>query len=181
MISNSDLKAIVRKLLADSVAGPVLTKELLASSGTSLECAREEAEKLCDDMIQRSSDAIQDVLDEADEMDGMQSGDAWPNALSEFLPKIRDLADRGSLVDGPELAWDALLHVAEECRLPTSGETRIETGEEDCDEFHKEVDELMLYICKLQEANGQTDWLRDIERKPRIWLLQETAAAPVDF
>jgi hypothetical protein len=181
MISASDLKAIVRKLLTDSVAGPALKEELLTSSNESLIYALEQAERMKQDILKESADAIEEVTDEAYEQDGMQGGDAWSTALSVFLPRIRDLADRGPLVYGPELAWDAVLHVAEECRLPTSGEPQLETGEEDCDEFHNDVDELRLYICKLQEANGQTDWLRDVERMSQIWILQETAAAPVDF
>lgn len=44
MISTSDLKAIVKKLLAHSVAGPIVKEELLASSDDSLVNALEQAE-----------------------------------------------------------------------------------------------------------------------------------------
>lgn len=182
MISASDLKAIVKNLLTHSVTGPIVKEELLASSEKSIVHGLEKAEMMKQYIIKESADAIQRVTEEAYAYGGMEDGSAWSNALSVFLPRIRELADQGRLVYGPDLAWEALLHVADECILPKQGgEIRLQTGEEDCDDFHKEVDELMLYICHLQEADGNTAWLQDFTRKNEIWDLQSSAEPPLGF
>lgn len=182
MISTSDLKAIVKKLLAHSVAGPIVKEELLASSDDSLVNALEQAERLKQNIMKESADAIEEVTEEAYRYKGMEDARAWSGALSVFLPRIRDLADQGPLVYGPDLAWDALLHVANECILPKQGgDVRLQSGEEDCDDFHKEVDELMLHICRLQEADGKTAWLQEFARKNEIWELQDQAEPPHEF
>lgn len=182
LISESDLKDVVTKVLADSVAGPILRKELLASTERSLLYARSEAKDLSQCIQSNAYKAINQVIDEAMDMEGMESSRAWPRALNEYLPQIRFLAERGPLVDGPELAWEALICVADLCITPKIGdEPKLEEGEEGCDKFHEDVDELMLYICKLQQVSGRKTWLHDIARKEEIWDLQESAEAPLEF
>lgn len=182
MISTSDLKAIVKTLLTHSVAGPIVKEELLASSEESIVYSIEQAERLKQCIMKESADAIKKVTEEAYAYGGMEDGSAWSNALSVFLPRIRELADQGRLVYGPDLAWEALLRVAKKCILPKQGgEIRLRTGEEDCDDFHKEVDELMLHICHLQEDDGNTAWLQEFARKNEIWDLQSSAEPPLEF
>lgn len=182
MISASDLKAIVKNLLSHSVAGPVVIEELLASSEDSIVYALEQAERLKQNIMKESADAIEKITEEAYEYGGMEDACAWSNALSIFLPRIRRLADQGRLVYGPDLAWEALLHVANECILPKQGgDIKLQTGEKDCDDFHKQVDELMLHICKLQEADGNAVWLQESARKNEIWELQDSAEPPLGF
>lgn len=181
-ISESDLKEIVTRVLTDSVAGPILRKELVASTERTLEFARVEARDISMNIQNKAYHAIGMVIEEAIEMDGMESGSAWANALYVHVRKIKDLAEQGPLVDACELAWEALVHVADLCILPEQvGDVKLEDDEEVCDTFHDDVDNVMLHICKLQEANGRRSWLQDPARKQEIWELREKPEPPLDF
>jgi hypothetical protein len=159
-----------------------LREELLASTEKSLLYARSEAKDTNQCIQSNAYKAINQVIDEAIGMKGMGSSRARPRAFNECLPQIRLLAERGPLVDGSELAWEALICVADLCITPKIGDDpRLEEGEEECDEFHEDVDELMLYICKFQQASSRKTWLHDIARKEEIWDLQESAEATSEF
>lgn len=95
-------------------------------------------------------------------MRGMQSSEAWPDALQKLLPRIEALLNRDAWTGGAALAWKAALEVGELCNLPKDGsECRIQEVEEECDDFHDEMDDLMVEICKMQRSRGQSEWLKD--------------------
>ncbi|KAI0907417.1 hypothetical protein F4823DRAFT_564812 [Ustulina deusta] len=83
--------------------------------------------------------------------------DDWPSTLSPLFRRTKALHNRGSPARGPEMAWKALIKVAAYCIHDwDDGELRISGfGERDCDEFHDEVDDLML--LHLQGAKAERE------------------------
>lgn len=151
-------------LLNNKVAGPIIKTSLLAPTNIEALSAhlRVQAEKDYREIVDGASIAIGKVYNHALNMRGMQSSSAWPSALLRFLPLIRALLNQDESTGGAELAWKAGLKVGRLCNIPPDGsECRIQEGEEECDGFHVEMDDLLVEICKVQKSRGQIDWLKD--------------------
>ncbi|KAI0202684.1 hypothetical protein F4808DRAFT_421009 [Astrocystis sublimbata] len=178
LVSLSTLKSICLKILNDNAAGPKLKEELLSSTQGILTHAMNEAKEERSAIIKAANKAIGDLWDEAMFQNHHQCNiEDWPGELSALFPRIDSLHNLGSAVKGPELAWEALLHVADCCihnwcdgDLKYYGE-----GEIECDEFHDQVDRFMSFICEAQRESGKVAWLKD-GRKEEIWNLQEKPA-----
>ncbi|KAI1126597.1 hypothetical protein F5Y10DRAFT_244405 [Nemania abortiva] len=173
--SPSILKEICAEVMKDKIAGPRFREELLSRHDdimtASILKAREE--KLS--IIAEAGRAIQAVRERAMENKCMCECEDWPGALFPQLRRIQALNNRDFRVGGPGMAWQALIKVSAFCIHDwDDGELRISGfGEEDCDEFHDEVDKLMLRICETQEQNLNFQWLREGSRKEDIRFLQE--------
>ncbi|KAI0544494.1 hypothetical protein F4679DRAFT_564593 [Xylaria curta] len=177
LASSSTLKDICINVLRDEIAGPTLRDELLSRTQNILACCRAEAMKERNMIINAAGEAIDQfcwatIIERKREC----MIDDWPRILHPFLYKIKMLQERGPLCRGSEMAWGALIKVASLCIHDwCDSDLRISGfGEEDCDEFHEQVDELMLVICKAQKENGNFLWLRG-GRMEEILLLQRKA------
>jgi hypothetical protein len=177
-VSPSDLRSICRKVLNEAAD---FKEELLSCTQDILTYARNEARKEKSAIVKAACIAVYQLEEEAREMKGMGQCEDWARALYPFLGRIKTLHGRGSLVRGPELAWEALIEVAPLCMYQWDGGdvSAQGFGEEDCDGFHDEVDRLMLIICKDQNQNGKVAWLRN-GRKEQIWNLQERPSTLFD-
>jgi hypothetical protein len=177
LVSLSTLKKICAEVLGDRTTGARLKEELLSCTQDILANSRAEAIKERNAIISEAHGAIRKLISTAmEETKGMCECEDWPSVLFPRLRRIKALSNRGSLVRGPERAWEALIKVAALCIYDwEGGDLRISGfGEEDCDEFHNEVDELMLLICEAQKQSGKVEWLRD-SKKEEIRDLQEKA------
>ncbi|KAI3328683.1 hypothetical protein F4824DRAFT_482658 [Ustulina deusta] len=177
LVSPSALKKICAKVLEDETAGAKLRQELLSCTRDILAHSRHEADKERGAIIDAADRAIEEMVEHAImKTKYMCNCDDWPSTLSPLFRRIKALHNRGSPARGPEMAWKALIKVAAYCIHDwDDGELRISGfGERDCDEFHDEVDDLMLLICKAQKQNGKVEWLRN-GRKEEIQNLQDIA------
>ncbi|KAJ3577337.1 hypothetical protein NPX13_g3233 [Xylaria arbuscula] len=175
LVSFLGLKSICAKVLEDRTAGAKFREELLSCKQNILAHSRAGACNERDGIIIAADKATDRVIEEAMQMKGMMGCDDWPTALSPLFPRIKALCNRGSLVGGPGLAWEALVEVAAFCMYQwDGGDARVQGfGEEDCDEFHDEVDKIMLSICEAQKQDGKIPWLQG--RREEISGLQKKA------
>ena len=174
-MSLQDLKSLFRRVLADHIAGPVASKELLAFQDRAITASRPGAKRECGSIVLDARNALDEVEMEAIEMKGMASVDIFPARMKQFLPRVRALAKKGSLVEGPALAWSALLEVAS-CAIYEldGGDAEVQEGEDTCDWSHDQVDDVMVEICQLQKKSNP-DWFSDQQRYVEIKALQEEA------
>ncbi|KAI1826613.1 hypothetical protein F4861DRAFT_68338 [Xylaria intraflava] len=173
MVSFPTLKEICAKVLLDETAGTKLKEELLSRTQDVLAHSKAEAVKERDAIIERAGAEIGRVFNRSLNKKTMGQTCDWPNALSPLFPRIEALYSRGSLVRGPELAWETLVQIASSCMHNWGdGEVWVEGDEEDCDNFHEGVDRFMLFICEAQKQDGKISWLQD-GRKEDVWRLQE--------
>ncbi|KAI1421529.1 hypothetical protein F5Y12DRAFT_767182 [Xylaria sp. FL1777] len=181
LASSPALKKICLEVLSDKIAGEKLREELLLCTQDILAQSRAEADKERREIVAEADRKIREVVETAWQNKRWCECDYWPRALDPSFRRIKALHDRGSLAEGPEMAWKALIKVTAFCIHDwDDGELKISgRGEEDCDEFHDDADELMLRICKAQEKNGKVSWLKD-GRKEEIRGLQEKAEAQND-
>ncbi|KAJ9603523.1 hypothetical protein H2200_011709 [Cladophialophora chaetospira] len=160
-ISIVDLRDFSRKLLAHPAAGPIARQELVAYKGRALVNARATVKKECDVIIDASYAAGEKALSQALWNKGNESLDLWPKSLEHLLPRIQALIDRGTLLGGPGLAWQALVEIVDASIYEwDGGEAEVVSDEEDCDWFHEKVDDLMLQIFQVQYQNIP-EWFED--------------------
>ncbi|KAI0120145.1 hypothetical protein GGR51DRAFT_496491 [Nemania sp. FL0031] len=174
LVSLPTLKKICAEVLQNETVGTELREGLLSHTQDIIATSRAEVIKEKNAIMRTANSAIQEVTG-ATPWD-YRSCDDWPRALSPLLPRIKALSHRASVAGGPEKAWEALLGVAALCIYDwEGGHFKISgSGEEDCDDFHGKVDELMLLICEAQKQNDKIEWLRN-GRRQEIWNLQEMA------
>ncbi|EED23923.1 hypothetical protein TSTA_073130 [Talaromyces stipitatus ATCC 10500] len=99
MISPSDLKAIVKELLVDKVAGPVLKRKLLATTDNPRNTPARKHRNSASVYVPIHQKKDQEIINEAYKMRGLECGSAWAHALQKYLPCIKELAECGPLVD----------------------------------------------------------------------------------
>lgn len=178
-----DLKGVFAQVLADETAGPIANAILRtpAVESKALARARADADSQYNKLVSDAQWTISGVVDDAMDMKGMESSDAWPRALQPFLRDVGALLEMGPLVEGPELAWDAVFELAELCMYDwEDGDARVQEGEECCDKFHDEVDVYMLKICKAQKENGNMEWLSE-DRAKEVVELQNKPQEPCRY
>ncbi|KAI1736249.1 hypothetical protein F4680DRAFT_469125 [Xylaria scruposa] len=175
--SSLTLRDICINVLRDEIAGPRLREEFLSRTQDILACCRAETMKERNAIINAAEEAINEfrwttIIENKREC----QIDDWPRTLLPFLYRIKTLHEREPLCRGSEMAWEALIKVASLCIHDwCDSDLRISGfGEEDCDEFHEQVDELMLVICKMQKEKENFSWLRN-GRMEEIQLLQRKA------
>ncbi|KAI1617646.1 hypothetical protein EDD36DRAFT_424708 [Exophiala viscosa] len=175
--SHERLKTLVVKLLGDPVAGPIVSRELGLNEPTDsflagipddvLQEVRSETKSECERIMREARDTASALASRAEGMGSKSTVTlgAWPRALEDHLPNIRALMERGAMVDGPALAWTAVLSVAKSAIHEWDrGMAKVEGDESDCDWFHEDVDDLMLDILVAQKAierqqNVDPEWV----------------------
>ncbi|KAJ9616730.1 hypothetical protein H2200_000449 [Cladophialophora chaetospira] len=173
-ISFENIKNVFKTVLADPVAGPRAREALVAHQEQALVESRAKAEQECK-LIAEEAVALlqyyQDIgamLDSQDRTEGRV--DSHARSMRRLLPKVRALFEKGPLVEGPTLAWTALLHVAS-CAIPeetNDATVSLEEVEDASDWLHNEIDEMMVGICRVQQESrpswlSEHDWREDSE------------------
>ncbi|KAI3319644.1 hypothetical protein HD806DRAFT_508641 [Xylariaceae sp. AK1471] len=165
--------SVLKRICAKVLDGANFKEELLSCNQDIISDSLNEARKEKSAIIKAARSTAYRVEEEARDRKGISQCEDWPRALFPFLSQIEALHSRGSLVSGPELAWEALIEVVPFCMYQWNGGhvSAQGDGEEDCDEFHDEVDRVMLVICEAQKQNGKVAWLLD-GRREEVWDLQ---------
>lgn len=178
------LKKICVKVLEDETTGAKFREELLSCTRDNLSEYKRDAIRERNAILQAGWVTSVGIVRRALLKDKFPlsyhpcSYVAWCVNLYPLFPRIKALHNRGLIVQGPELAWEALIGVTTLSIDPRKGDTFGVTidgdGEEECDYFHEDVDWFMLFICKEQKKNGKVSWLQN-GRRQEIWRLQEQA------
>lgn len=178
LASMAILKRIFCTALEDDVMRPRLEQLLDSVSGEIMDTACRQVEQECAAILNDAEAAIEAVETEAFDLKGMQSSSAWGHALTQYLPRITSLLNKGPVVNGPQEAWLGLMGIA---RLSMhdweSGEPRVQEGEDANDGFHEMVDDALLAVCEMMEQHERVDWLQD-GRIEELWTLQERPSEP---
>ncbi|RYP69832.1 hypothetical protein DL769_005184 [Monosporascus sp. CRB-8-3] len=125
------------------------------------------------------------VIDDASEMRGVVRSYEGADAMVYCLARVRALMEKSHLIYGLAFAWKAILDVCPYATYEWDGTGDVtfqeaEDGEENCDGFHKRVDELLLAICHMQRGSRNTAWLAG-DRVKDIRQLQENSGPPCRF
>ncbi|KIX95303.1 uncharacterized protein Z520_08820 [Fonsecaea multimorphosa CBS 102226] len=170
-MSHGDLKEVVLTLLAHPTTGAVTGNQLLAYRDRAFEDARRNAKEERNNIICAADVSAGNAFRTALEHEAVQSIEIWPRSLQPQLPRIQALINRGTLVNGPTFAWDALKKVTQRSMYQwDGGDARVLHDEKVCDWFHDDIDGLMLQIFRIQQHHDP-DWLRtkNPTRKIREW------------
>ena len=148
------------------MAGPIVSRELGLDKQTDatlagipndvLQEVRSAAKSECERIMREARETASRLADRAESMGSKSTVtlEAWPRALQDHLPNVRALMEQGAMVDGPALAWTAVLSVAKVAVYEWDrGFAKVEGFESDCDWFHEDVDDLMLDILVAQKAD----------------------------
>ena len=95
-----------------------VTARLLSLADAAAAHSGKQAEADCEAIKAAASKSISKAIAGVCRSRGCESSSAWPQALYRFLPPVKALLDRGSIAEGPEYAWEALLHLAKLSFLP---------------------------------------------------------------
>jgi hypothetical protein len=77
-------------------------------------------------------------------------------------------------LNGPVAAWEVIIAIADSILYDLEGGIDVQEGEDTCDWFHNDVDDIMLEICQVMHKSNPV-WVQDRERHREIRRLQKKA------
>ena len=163
-------------ILTNETAGPIARKELEARANDALAESRAAAKLESELIIATAAKSCEQLEDHAMDNKSMVSVDEWAVEMEAFLPRIGDLINKGTIVDGPAFAWKSLMEVTEYSIYEwDGGNASVMDDHSESDWFHEKVDEMMLEICEVQKNAGNEAWFLQSDKKAEITLLQNRA------
>ncbi|KAI1172803.1 hypothetical protein F4777DRAFT_560210 [Nemania sp. FL0916] len=164
VVSSQTLRDICIKALRDETAGPTLRDELQSRAQDILASCIAEGIKERNEIMGGALEALRNFREiiMAEHKSRCEIEDVT-GVLGPFLDRTQQLHERGPCFRGSGMAWEALIEVTDLCihDWANDGELRFYGfGEEDCDGFHEEVDDLMLAICEAQKKSENFSWLQ---------------------
>ncbi len=183
-INFSDLKDAVHTLLDDPQAGPATRRILLGFEEEALEDSRSSARAEAEAIRYGAHQAREKAFMRALKMKGMESIQLWGELVGKYLPRTQALIRKGTVVDGPALAWYALKDAVESSIYDwDGGDARVQEDEDENDGFHDEADNLMLQIFRIQKEHDPK-WSQENDPREEIKQWQQTAQTikgPCDY